>query len=378
MPVLDSDLIDEMYPEARAIILAADPFDLILHMEQVFDFANPWRPNTLPAGPARTALYNSGAFRAVAPQVNVAEWDHLGYAFALENTRIVQIARRILHAFRSGEGLGLPSVATQRWLDTTETLLFGAGNPVAGWLSTSTVRPDAEAVRRNAYWRMFGMDLAFGTDANSIYKYDKSEAANRNFSMLFAELLHELWKAIENIRNIAGPNPTDDERIYRLALDIQGMLTSRRRNNLLAREELSAATALGWLELTFCADTPIVVDLRAQAADPASRLRLAGERVGLMPHSRAVSFFAMASSLSRLLRTIEAGFVTDASTSWLLYRTNLPPLPAGDPPLPDGAAPIGSDVQRVIAEWAAASGKDLKARALPVQVQAWSRPALNA
>jgi hypothetical protein len=222
------------------------------------------------------------------------------------------------------------------------------------------------------------MDLAFGTDANSIYKYDKSEAANRNFSMLFAELLHELWKAIENIRNIAGPNPTDDERIYRLALDIQGMLTSRRRNNLLAREELSAATALGWLELTFCADTPIVVDLRAQAADPASRLRLAGERVGLMPHSRAVSFFAMASSLSRLLRTIEAGFVTDASTSWLLYRTNLPPLPAGDPPLPDGAAPIGSDVQRVIAEWAAASGKDLKARALPVQVQAWSRPALNA
>ena len=41
--------------------------------------------------------------------------------------------------------------------------MFGAPNPIPGWLSISTVRPEAEAVRRNAYWRLLGLDLAFGT-----------------------------------------------------------------------------------------------------------------------------------------------------------------------------------------------------------------------
>ena len=84
----------------------------------------------------------------------------------LENTRAVQILRRVVREYRFGEGLGVPSVATQRWLDATESLLFGAQNLLSPWVSTSALRTDPEAVRRNAYWRMFGLDLAFGTDDN--------------------------------------------------------------------------------------------------------------------------------------------------------------------------------------------------------------------
>ncbi len=101
------------------------------------------------------------------------------------------------------------------------------GNPVAAWLSTSAVRPDAEAVRRNAYFRMFGMDLAHGTDAQRrpIPTTRRRRRTGRS-SQLFEELLFELWRAIENIRNLVAGNTTDDDRIYRLAEQLGFMLRS--------------------------------------------------------------------------------------------------------------------------------------------------------
>jgi hypothetical protein len=348
---------------AQATVITADPLDLIWRMEQVWDTAALW--GQPPAGPARRALFATGAFFGTPLPSPQPAWDHLIYAYAIENTRAAQILARVVRAFRSGEGLGIPSIATQRWLDATETLLYNAGNPLAAWLSTSTLRPDAEAVRRNTYFRMFGMDLAFGTDANAPYVFDKAEASNRTFVQLFEELLFELWRAVENIRNLVAGNQTDDDRIYRLAEQIGFMLRSRRINQLLGREELAATTAMGWAELTVSSNTPVVNDLRAQAASAADRLRVIGERVGLLPHSRANSFFSMAADLSLLLRALEAGWVTDSSQSWLLYQTVTPP---GVTPPPPGINPLGTEVRRVITEWAAASGRDLKSRAVPITV----------
>lgn len=355
---------------AQAQVITADPLDLIWRMEQVWDVANVWQQPTPPAGQARRTLFTTGAFGAVPLPVQPA-WDHLIYAYAIENTRAAQILARVVRAFRSGEGLGIPSVATQRWLDVTEALLFNAGNPVAAWLSTSNVRPDAEAVRRNAYYRMFGMDLAHGTDGNTPFVYDKAEAANKTFVPLFEELLFELWRAIENLRNLVAGNTTDDDRIYRLAEQLGFMLRSRRLNALLAREELAATAAMGWAELTFSSNTPLVVDLRAQAASSADRLRVVGERVQLLPHSKANSFFGMAAELSLLLRALEAGWVTDSSQSWLLYQSVVPPTV---PPLPPGINPLGTEVRRIITEWAAASGRELKQRAVPIKVLPTSAP----
>src|SRR5437773_8375233 len=294
--------------EAAALdVLGADPLDLVLHVEQVWNAFNPWSPNPQPAGPARAFLWSRGLFYG-APIPAGAPFDHLGYAYVLEQTRAVQILRRVVKEYRSGENLGTPSVATQRWLDATEVMLFGAANPISLWLSTSAVREDPEAVRRNAYWRMFGFDLAFGSDGRA-GTFEKTGAANTGFLALFNELLFEVWQAITNARNISGANQTDDDRIYRLSEQLGFMLKSRRLNQQLGREEFAAATALGWVELTLSANTPVVVDVRASATSPADRLRLIGERVGLAPHSKSAQFFSMASELSDLLRAIEAGWV---------------------------------------------------------------------
>lgn len=358
--------------QAAAQVLTADPTDLFAHMEQVWDAANVWStPSPGPAGGIMRQLWTFGQFGTFAPTASPA-WDHFGYAFALESTRAVQIFRRVVHEFRSGEALGMPSVFTQQWLGATESLLYGSGGVFGGGLSTSLVRPDAEGVRRNAYWRMFGMDLAFGADDNRPFAYDKAAANNGTFVALFEELLYELWQAMTNLRNSSGPNTADDDRIFRIAEQLTYELRVRRQYSLLAREELAAATALGWIELTLSTNTPVVIELRAQATNAADRLKIIGQRVALNPHSRASSFFEMATSLSMLLRTLEAGYVSGPEFAWLLYSAS---APAGSPPLPPGAAPLSAESRRVITEWSVASGRDLKTRKLPVRTES-RHPAL--
>ncbi|MDQ0564391.1 hypothetical protein QO004_006209 [Rhizobium mesoamericanum] len=348
--------------DAARRILTADPFDLVLHMEQLWDVSKPW--GAIPAaGPGRRAFYGIGEFASYVP-TDLPAWDHLGYSYVLENTRIVQILRRVVREYRSGEGLGLPSIETQRWLDVTEALLFGAANPVPSWLSTSVIRQDPEAVRRNAYWRFFGLDLAFGTDDNRPPVYDKATATNTGFVRLLEELLFELWQAMTNVRNIAGANASDDDRIFRIAEELGYILRSRRQKSTLKREELAAATVLGWAELTVAINSSLVSDLSATATNPATRLQLIGERVGLAAHSKSAAFFSMAADLSVLLYTIEAGVVSGPEFAWVLYMEQLPPGKVGKP--------IGAESRRVITEWAAATGKDLKVRAKAVETT--SRP----
>jgi hypothetical protein len=365
---------------AAAQVLMCDPFDLMLHMEQVWNAFRVWGPppNPQPASAARQDFlgYSKGEFFAFVPHpslTGVPQWDHLGYSYVLENTRAIQILRRVVREYRSGEGLGIPSVATQRWLDITEALLFGAANPIAPWLSTSFIRSDPEAVRRNAYWRLFGLDLAFGTDDNRPPTYDKATHANTTFVQVFEELLYELWQAMTNVRNTSGVNAADDDRIFRIAEALQYALRSRRQNQLLSREELVASTTLGWAELTLSANTPVVEDLLANATSPYERLRIIGERVGLPAHSRSSSLFSMAGDLSRFLRVIESGVVFGPEVAWILY---LEQPPASSPP--NAALPIGDASKRVITEWAAATGKDLKSRARPVETRPATRPLLVA
>ena len=174
--------------------------------------------------------------------------------------------------------------------------------------------------------------------------------------------MFELWQAMTNVRNFSGVNSSDDDRIFRLTEELRGA-RSRRQTALLAREELRAATALGWVELTLSADTPVVLDMRAQATAAADRLQLIGQKVGMAAHSKAASFFSMAQELSVFLRFIESGAVVGVNSAWQLYLQAVPTGATG--------VPIGNDTRRVITEWAAATGKDLKlsARPLPIQIR---------
>ena len=103
-------------------------------------------------------------------------WDHLIYAYMIENTRIYEIFRRVLYEFLYGEKLGVPLPDAQDWLRNTEELFYRDPPPFFITTITSDIRADLRASRRNAYQRMFGMDLNHGTDDGQPYPFVRAEA----------------------------------------------------------------------------------------------------------------------------------------------------------------------------------------------------------
>jgi hypothetical protein len=277
-------------------------------------------------------------------------WDHLIYAYMIENTRAYEIFTQVVRQLLQGERLGiLQSDESFRWLRTTEELFLKDASPYQQRALVSRVRPDIRASRRNAYYRMFGMDLNHGADGGGAYAYEKPDAANREFVAIFEEFLRETWRGIENSDNTSGTKPTDDATIANLALRLQNMLNARRGSTLalnLSREEFEFVNTMAWFHLTLVFDTAIVSDLKVTATSPEERLRLLGERVGIPAHARSHSYFRLAPALSTLLRQVEAGDYSDASRVPDLYA-----------PAPN---PIRNMMATIIAHWSMASGRDLK------------------
>ena len=333
-------------PEASLTVLTSDPIDLALYMEQAWEASRGPSASSDPS-PGRKALLSlgdGGAFGPLAPSPGSRPWDHLIYSYVLENTRAVQIMSRVVRGYRLGESLGVPGPATQRWLDLTETLLSGISWPPR-WSRSPSFIADAEATRRNAYWRLFGLDLAFGAEDNSPPLFHKADAANIEFVPAFEQLLREIGRALASGASGAQAH---DAAIFGYAGAVGRMLRSRRQADNLAREELAAATLLGWIDLTLSFNSPVIENLGAEASGPAERLTLVGQRVGLPGHAKASSLFAMASDLSLLLRALEAGLVDTESAAAAFY----------DPGRPDSLA---RSSRRIITEWSAATGRSLQA-----------------
>jgi hypothetical protein len=197
-----------------------------------FDLGHPFRRSDLPEIPEY--LLNAFPFtqanrdlftRQITDNIRFGTvlWDHLIYAYLIENTRIYDIFRRVIHEYRHGERLGVPLASSQHWLRNTEELFFRDPAPFTINSVTSYVRPDQGATRRNAYYRMFGMDLNHGMDDNKPYPYEKPDAANREFVSTFEEFLREVWIAIANANNETGMNPKDDAGILNLAIQLKNM-----------------------------------------------------------------------------------------------------------------------------------------------------------
>ena len=104
-----------------------------LHRSDLARFEDTWFGSRALSGPAPTpprpelpnlnfllSIINGGG---EGREVHVL-WDHLIYAYMIENTRILDIFRRVVYEFAQGERLGTPSVETLHWLRNTEELFY--------------------------------------------------------------------------------------------------------------------------------------------------------------------------------------------------------------------------------------------------------------
>ncbi len=278
-------------------------------------------------------------------------WDHLSYAYMVENTRVFEIFRRVMHELVHGEKLGTPIPDAQRWVRTTEALFFREGAPFLITTLDSQLRRDWRAMGRNAYSRMFDMELNHGGDDGKPYAYVRTDARNADFVATLEELLREVWVGMIYVTATSSSNPTDPSKIADLAKKLHDMLRSRRQNGNLSREEFALVTAMSWFHLTLEFDSPIVRSLRAEATGVEQRLFKVAERVGMPAHGLAKNFFEIADPLSRFLIQVETGDFNNPAAVPALYT---PVDPALDSP--------EVAMRRIITHWTAITGRDVKAR----------------
>lgn len=279
-------------------------------------------------------------------QESTVLWDHLIYAYMIENTVIYEIFGRVLHEYLYGEKLDAPTAAAQHWLRNTEELFYRDPPPFFITSITSHIRPDMRGSRRNAYQRMFGMDLNHGKSDGQPYSYIKATAHNNAFVSIFEEFLRESWIAIANIGNSSGPDPTDRGKLINLIENLNEMLLTRRINGNLSREEFVFVSMMSWFHLTVSSNFPIIESLKAAGTSPEQRLRKIAERVGLPAHGLSKSLFDIADPISRILILIETGGLS-----------TLPAKPAAP-----FAPTVQDDLNTIITHWSLITGRDMKAR----------------
>lgn len=242
---------------------------------------------------------------------------HLIYAYLVENTRIVQIFEKLLWMNAHDEKLTKPtnSIAA-RWLANTENLFFKTLSNHRPRNIAGQLRPSEEASRRNAYQRLFGIDLAFGDQNNSTMNYTKGSFANSSFIALFESFLREIWQAYTNARNSSGVNTTDIQHIVDTAQKIKEALLSRRTTDLslngyadynLSSIEYSSVMLTTWLFFIISADTPVVTYLGCGANTPGERLINIGQKIGLPAHKKSEPILEIAAPMAVILRSIELG-----------------------------------------------------------------------
>jgi hypothetical protein len=254
-----------------------------------------------------------------------------------------------------------------QWMVNTENLFYKHLSNTSYRNISSDIRQSADATRRHAYFRMFGMDLAFGDAvSNSPVQYYKAEHNNQSFIVLFEKFLSEIWQAYTNASNSSGANTTDMFVIVDTAQKIQEMLMSRRTtettfNNYryfnLSREEYASVVMMSWLYEVVSYDSPIVNFLRCNGNTPGERLINIGNRVGLPAHSKSEGLLDITPPMNTLLRRIELGDYGPENESAVttIIKSQKDNLPQTDP-----SRQALNDLLLIINNWEKATGHKIK------------------
>ena len=295
---------------------------------------------------------------------------HIIYAYLVENTRAAQIFERLVHLYLHDEKLKKATTPNRRafqWIMNTEDLFFKSLSHNSYRNITSQIRSSIDATRRNAYFRLLGMDLAFGDSiSNAPVNFYKAEFNNQPFIILFEKFLTEVWQAYTNARNQVGANTTDMFSIVDTAQKIQEMLMSRRTTDPnfenyryfnLSREEYASVVMMSWFYEVISYDSPLVEFLRCNGNTPGERLINIGNKVGLPAHSKSEGLLDIAPLMNTLLRRIELGDYNEQIPVRRIIESQTTTLA---PPATPSEVQALTNILSIINNWEKATGHRIK------------------
>ena len=305
---------------------------------------------------------------------------HMFYAFLLENTRIVQIFEKVIEKYVYDEELGVAPADVRQWLLNSESLFFKDGGCRPD-NTKSYIRPDVNKNRKNAYFRMFGAELAFGeSDKGSAASYYKPKTSNQEFIPLFERYLCEVYYAYTHSRDTCC-NSIDLNNLRELAIEIRELLACRRgdrpggalnayASTSLAIEEFSSVIMMSWFEFIITDNTRVVEFLGCQSSSAGDRLYKIGQKVGINAHAQSQALLEMAGPAANILALIETGTYLENFGN---IQTMITSLNGGPTPSPDSE--LMNAFLILINNWERATGHKLKTHgkkeppAPPVEVE---------
>jgi hypothetical protein len=289
-------------------------------------------------------------------------WDHLIFAYLLELTGVVEIFRAIIEKAAFGGDLGQLTAPSLQFLRTTEWLLFSDPFPTSILTSGTRFGRNDDEMRITYYRGMFGADLPHKPEREALpWPAD----SYRDFFPTLERMLRQVWRGIANARNIAAENEADPTDIAIQAQNLSYTLLNLRFSGRYAREEFTAVSKLAWLGLALYTNNFLIQDMQCEASDQAGRLENLAMRVNMKPHLQSRHLFNLAQPLSYLLQSIETSYLNVPANAQLLYS----PLVAN---------PLEANAETVIDEYSAASGVDLKAKAVSMTDRTKAAPAPRA
>jgi hypothetical protein len=230
-----------------------------------------------------------------------------------------QIFERIISLYQHGEDLTIPynkdDLETRSWIENS-FLLFFSNSPYSICNDNSLLGSNFEAMRRNGYYRLFGMDLNHGIGENGTtpIAYKRANHYNADFISQFENFLKLCWQMMINFNNTGNINTTDLIAIQEQANNLKSMLLSRRttENDLenytylnLSKLEFQSVIMAEWFNHAISYNSPIVREMGAEAVTPGERLKRLSIRVGISPPSKTSNFIDLAPLMATFLRLIE-------------------------------------------------------------------------
>jgi hypothetical protein len=301
---------------------------------------------------------------------------HLIYAYLVENTRASQIFEKMVYLYLHDEKLKKATTQNRlafQWILNTENLFFKHLSNTSSRNISGQLRTSADATRRNAYYRMFGMDLAFGDSGSNVpVSFYKAEFNNQPFIIMFEKFLAEIWQAYTNARNQVGANSTDMFSIVDTAQKIQEMLMSRRTTDTsftnyryfnLSKEEYASVVMMSWFYEVISYDSPLIEFLRCNGNTPGERLINIGNKVGVQAHSKSEGLLDIAPVMNTLLRRIELGdynLPNEVNVRRIIESQS----PTLNPPATPAELQALTDLLSIINNWEKATGHRIKNPAL--------------
>lgn len=224
--------------------------------------------------------------------------NHLIYSYFIERTGVVEVFRKLFTSFLLDDEILKLNVQE----DSGLIRRIKENIKEVYSKSSSSITPDLDKVRRNAYWRLFGYTLKGKETFPKGSRYS-AVSYNAEFNKTFESIMVHIFQIILD-KGITLERLGNANALAELLDNLKRQLVGRTYNTI---EDISQDLAFKFYSLiTLLGDNKLMLDrLSIRSDDPTRRLIELGEKLKVPVAKESSYLFLLASRMNIFLRKVE-------------------------------------------------------------------------